>query len=406
MDRKVVPGYAKGNVIAPPSKSMAHRLLICAGLCKETSIVKGIDFSDDILATLDCLKALGAEISCDNQEGTARIRGINPCHVTRNTPLVLPCRESGSTMRFMLPITLLSHGKTIMKGKGRLPQRPMAIYEMICREQGLLFEQKETGVEVCGPLRPSNFAIPGDSSSQFLSGLLFALPLLDENSTVTLTTTLESRPYVDMTLQALALAGISVEQMDVNMFHIPGGQHYRPITETVEGDYSNAAFWEALNVLDGQIEISGLSKYSKQGDRVYQTYFSALQEGTPHLSVTDCPDLAPILMTLAAACHGVILEGTRRLKLKESDRGHVMAQELQKFGANIMVEDDRIIVEKSPLHAPTEILYGHNDHRIVMSLAVLATRYGGIIRGTEAVSKSYPAFWDRLQELGIEVAVL
>ncbi len=401
MIKTVISGRATGEVIAPPSKSMAHRLLICAGLSTGTSVIRGLEFSEDILATLDCLRALGAQINCS--EGSVTLRGIDPRSLSGKATLRLPCRESGSTMRFFLPIALLGKQPVFLEGKGRLPKRPMAIYEAICREQGLRFEQNETGITVCGPLKAGNFSMPGNSSSQFLTGLLFALPLLEKDSAVTLTTSLESQPYVDMTLEALQKSRIRLPHKSVNVIHIFGGQYYSPIEAAVEGDYSNTAFWAALNLMGGDVHITGLSPNSKQGDKIYLPYFEELQKGTPMLSVKDCPDLAPILMTLAAVHHGAVLTDTQRLKLKESDRGQTMAAELRKFGAVISVEDHQIIIHKTTLHKPSERLQGHNDHRIVMSLAVLATRFGGTIEEAEAVNKSYPAFWEQLKSLGIGV---
>lgn len=406
MTRQIIPGRAAGTVQAPPSKSMAHRLLICAGLCQEESTISGLEFSEDILATIDCLEAMGASIRRDTAAGRAIIRGTNPRALIGNTVLRLPCRESGSTMRFMLPLALLGNRPVFLEGKGRLPQRPMDIYEEICIEQGLQFTRHNNGIEVCGPLRAGKFSIAGNTSSQFLTGLLFALPLLSENSSISLTTSLESKPYVDMTVEAMKKSKVSVSFENVNIIHILGGQHFHSMTEEVEGDYSNTAFWEALNILNGNVSVSGLLKNSKQGDKVYQEYFYALQNGTPTLSVKDCPDLAPILMVMAAACHGAVLTDTQRLKLKESDRGHVMAQELRKFGAVIDVDENQITVHSATLHKPDSNLFGHNDHRVVMSLAVLATKFGGIIEGTEAVAKSYPAFWEKLQTLGIMAPVI
>lgn len=402
MNTVIKPSVAHGTVAAPPSKSMAHRLLIAAGLSVGKSTVSNIDFSEDILATIDCLRALGATVDVDEPSGVINILGINPRTATIADGTTLCCRESGSTMRFMIPLALLSAQKIHLIGKGRLPERPMTIYKELCEERSLLFDQSCDGICVCGPLTPSTYHVPGDISSQFVTGLLFALPLLEGDSDIRLTTPLESKPYIDLTLSALSAAGIAVEQLE-DGYHIRGNQHYSPIELAVEGDYSNAAFIEALNLIGGKVNITGLSETSYQGDKIYRTYFREMASGMPTLDIRDCPDLAPILMTMGAALHGVRLQGTRRLKIKESDRGLVMAQELRKFGAEITLFDDEIIVHQSKLRKPDVTLEGYNDHRIVMSLAILATKYGGEIIGSEAVSKSYPHFFDMLTLVGIDV---
>lgn len=403
MNTVINPGIACGTVDAPPSKSMAHRLLIAAGLADGESTISNVELSQDILATIDCLRALGATVTIDEHCGVIRVVGINPRTAALSDNVILNCRESGSTMRFMIPLALLFNKSICLTGKGRLLERPMTIYSGICEEQSLPFAQTADAIRVCGPLHPSVFNIPGNVSSQFITGLMFALPLLAGDSQIRLTTPLESKPYIDLTLSVLKDAGIAIEPMGENGFFIRGNQHYSPFYQSVEGDYSNAAFIEALNLLGGDVHVLGLSDDSDQGDKIYRTYFRQMANGTPTLDIHDCPDLAPILMTMGAALHGVHLQGTRRLKIKESDRGIVMAQELKKFGAKITVSDDEIIVEPSAIKRPTEKLEGHNDHRIVMSLAILATKCGGEIDGSQAVSKSYPSFFDMLREVGINL---
>ncbi len=400
MNIEVLPGVASGYIAAPPSKSMAHRQLIAAGLSAGTSIISGIEFSEDILATLDCLRALGVVIEEDKVNRIIAVTGTDLTN--RKNEVILPCRESGSTMRFFIPLALLVDKQATFTGSGRLLERPMTIYKDICQRQGLLFEQMSNSIRARGPLHAAEFSLPGNISSQFLTGLLFALPLLAEESEIRLTTPLESRPYVDLTLSVLSNYGISVQETAPNVFSIPGGQVYTSVNGFVEGDYSNAAFLDALNCLGGRVTVEGINDNSLQGDRKYRTYFRELECGSPELDIQDCPDLAPILMTLAAALNGCTLQGTRRLKIKESDRGETMAHELRKFGASIDVYDDTIIVNKAELHNPNEPLEGHNDHRIVMSLAVLATKYGGKIFGAQAVNKSYPSFWDILHSIGIQ----
>lgn len=380
----------KGRIKAPASKSMAHRLLISAGLAEGESRIKNIAYSEDILATLDCLEAMGAVI--ERGEDEVKVRGISPKGISQSKTFL--ARESGSTLRFFVPLALLSDKEHTFTGYGRLMERPMEVYENICREKGLLFKREEGKIKTKGVLEGGEFTVRGDISSQFISGLLFALPLCKTESRIKLLPPVESRSYIDMTIDAMKDFGVSVSWEDETTLHIPGSQKYKSRELTVEGDYSNAAFLDAFNLLGGEVEVTGLKESSLQGDRVYKEYFELLKKGSPVLDVRDCPDLAPILMTLAAFLNGATLKGTARLKIKESDRGQVMKDELSKFGAHIEVKENEIIINKAPLHKSEEILSGHNDHRIVMSLAVLCSAFGGEIEGSEAVRKSYPDFFE------------
>ncbi|MBR6769413.1 MAG: 3-phosphoshikimate 1-carboxyvinyltransferase [Clostridia bacterium] len=393
--------HAKGSLLAPPSKSMAHRLLIAAGLAFGKSIIQGVAPSEDILATIDCLKALGAE--CHYENDTVTVTGIGGKIKQENATLF--CRECGSTLRFFVPIALLSESTTVFTGSERLLSRPMSIYEAICQQQHLVFEHHGSRILVKGKLSAGHYTVPGNISSQFISGLLFALPLLDNDSTITVTEPIESRSYIDLTVKALADFGVFVRWQNRNTLLIQGNQTYLAQQTRVEGDYSNAAFFSALSYLGGEVKLQGLDANSLQGDRVYQEFFEQLQAGTPTLSLADCPDLGPILFALAGALNGATFTNTARLSIKESDRGDAMAEELAKFGIRCTVQKNEITVIKENLHTPSTTLYGHNDHRIVMALSVLLTQTGGCIEGAEAVSKSMPDFFDRLQELGITLTV-
>ncbi len=483
-------GQAYGSVNAPPSKSMAHRLLILAGLSGKECLVRGIAESEDILATIDCLRALGAEIELAGD--AAHVRGIDLCvgsgeslriatgelagegekaEASGCEEISMYARESGSTLRFMIPIALLTGKMVHIGGSKRLLERPQTVYEELfasdkqkesqCeseatsqsdskyRNQKIIFEKTENEIKVCGKLKPGRYELDGDVSSQFVTGLLLALPLLDGDSTIALRPPVESRSYIDMSLEALAMFGAEAVWQDENTLYIKGGQHYEPqaaysecyvnsgcgkdqseggLAEvTVEGDYSNAAFFEALNYVGEQagVAVTGLSQSSRQADRVYRELFERLAAGADSagcqggaIDIADCPDLGPILFAVAAALGGGHFTGTRRLKIKESDRAAAMAAELAKFGVPVQVLENEVIVGSdaegdseaagaSPgLKTPTEELDGHNDHRIVMSLAVLCTLTGGVINGAEAVSKSFPDFFDRLESLGIEVKKL
>ena len=390
------PGRASGEMSAPPSKSAAHRLLICAGLANGKSVVRGVEFSEDVSATLDCLRALGAQIAVKGTD--VHLLGI-PFGSVQSSELY--CRESGSTLRFFLPIALLFNTAIFFHGSKKLFERPLTVYELMCKDQDLLYTRRPDGLVVCGRLSPWEFDVPGDLSSQFISGLLFALPLLDGDSTITVRPPFESRPYVDMTLEALRAFGVQVEDGG-KVFTVRGGQRYRPGDVTVEGDWSGAAFFEALGALGGDVRLTGLDPDSLQGDKVCVEYFKRLKDGCPTLDLSACPDLGPVCMALAGAFHGALFTGTKRLRYKESDRVACMAEELEKFGVKTEAEEDRVRVYGG-LRAPTGALDGHNDHRIVMALSVLLTLTGGAISGYGAVKKSMPDFFERLQKLGIEV---
>lgn len=395
---EIKPSKPKGIVKAPPSKSMAHRLLICAGLSEGESVIENIAYSEDILATIDCLETLGARIKKDGS--TVYVKGVDPKCFPGGT---FPCRESGSTLRFFIPIAMLSEAEALFTGCGRLMQRPMEIYEKLAAKNGLFYSKTDEGIRLSGVLTGGEFSLRGDISSQFISGLLFALPLAEKDSRIILTGKAESVGYIDMTVDALRKFGIEIKKENNNEYYIKGSQKYKAGHFTVEGDCSNAAFLEAFNILGAELEIEGLAENTLQGDSVYKNYFSLLKEGTPTLDVSQCPDLAPVLMTVAAELNGATLKGTRRLKIKESDRGEVMKQELSKFGAVIENDEDEIRIFKSALKTPTDILKGHNDHRVVMSLVVLASLYGGAIDEGQAVKKSYPDFFEVMKNAGLEV---
>ena len=400
MNALIRPGTARGTVAAPPSKSMAHRLLICAALADGESIIRGVDPSEDILATADCLAALGASLSWE--ENAVRVRGFDP----RNSgDAVLRCRESGSTLRFMIPLCLLSGSSMRLEGSETLLSRPLSVYEELARDRGFLLSREIGGLLVRGRLASGEYTVRGSISSQFITGLLFALPLLSGDSTVRLVPPVESRSYLALTLQALQDAGVNVTWTDEYTLSVPGNAAYHTLDTAVEGDYSNAAFFEAFNCISDTVTVTGLRKDSLQGDRVYRDYFARLKAGPAELDLTDCPDLAPVLFSAAALCHGAVFTGTRRLRFKESDRGAVMAEEMAKFGIVLKTEENRITVPAGIIRVPEESLDSHNDHRIAMALSLLCTRTGGVIRGAEAVRKSFPDYWDRLRSLGISVTL-
>ncbi|MEE1314979.1 MAG: 3-phosphoshikimate 1-carboxyvinyltransferase [Faecalimonas sp.] len=394
----ITPSQAKGHVLAPPSKSMAHRMLMGAGLSEGTSVIRNIELSEDIKATLGILKALGC--SYEMQEKAVTIRGIGGRDIFSDLPL--DCKESGSTLRFFIPLLLVSGKKARFTGASRLLERPLGIYEEICEEQGISFSKGENTLVVEGRLQATKYQVKGNISSQFITGLLFALPLLLGDSVLEVLPPVESKAYIEMSLEALAFYGIQIRREE-NTYYIAGGQRYQARDAAVEGDYSNAAFLEALNCLGGEVVVEGLREDSLQGDRVYREHLLTLEQTHPHICLSECPDLGPILMGMAAAKNGAVFTGTERLKIKESDRGAVMAEELKKFGISVDVRDNEIVVYRGRLQAPTELLDGHNDHRIVMTLATLCSVTGGTIVGCEAVKKSFPSYFDVIKELGIDV---
>ena len=397
MNIRIYPSVARGTVSAPPSKSMAHRLLICAALAKGESRIDGISDCEDVQATLDCLRALGAECKIDNN--SVIVKGID---FYNQSTSVLPCRESGSTMRFMLPLCLLSGEKYMLIGAPSLLSRPMKVYQDLCQEHNMFFEQTDSGITVAGRLQPAEYILPGDVSSQFISGMLFALTQVAGESVLHILPPFESRSYVFLTLQALSLFGADIEWIDENTLSVRGGKPMKAQTLTVEGDYSGAAFLSAFNFLGGEVTVTGLDPKSLQGDRIYFEHFASLKKGFATISLADCSDLAPILFALAAKGQGARFTDTKRLKIKESDRAEAMATELRKFGVSVAVGENEALITPTDFHAPREPLSGHNDHRIVMSLAVLATMTGGTIECAEAVAKSFPDFFERIASLGIQ----
>ena len=390
--------YAYGTALAPPSKSYAHRLLICAALALGNSVIDGIFESDDMEATLGCLSSIGASYT-----KTGDRVSVNGGISKKNEQRILNCYESGSTLRFFIPIALLTGAECIFTGTEKLMSRGISVYEEIFKSQNITFTKETDKISLKGNLKPGIFNVRGDISSQFISGLLFALPLLEGDSTINITTDLESASYVDITIDALKQFGIEI-QREENAFFIKGNQKYSSIKARVEGDYSNSAFLDAFNFLGGDVDVFGLNECSYQGDKIYKRYFEMINSGTPTLDISNCPDLGPVLFTLAALKNGATFTGTKRLKIKESDRAEAMRQELCKLGVKLDVDENTVRVYNGA-HLPNEALFGHNDHRIVMALTLALTQLGGEIEGCEAVSKSYPTFFDEISRLGIKVKV-
>ncbi len=449
MDISIKPGKASGRVAAPPSKSMAHRYLICAALAGGKSKVSNLAYSKDIEATLDCIEGIKAwtvrrenevevrgiggsagndhDAKADNIGGVLDVNpeagkdgisepvvndpGSMPGEIAdlsdRGTDIIdLNVKESGSTLRFFVPIVLALGMKVRFNGSRTLLTRPLSVYEDICREQGIDFIRTEDSLTVNGKLEACDYSVPGDISSQFITGLLYALAIMGGDKRIHLTTEVASRSYIDLTIEAMGEFGVTVRWEDERTLYIGKTEGFTARDIRVEGDYSNAAFLEALNVIGGEVIVEDLKEYSLQGDRVYREYFRKLKEGKAELDITDCPDLGPVLMGVAAACNGGVLKGTGRLKIKESDRGTVMCERLSHFGVKTEQYEDSIVIHKCDLHAPEQPLDGANDHRIVMTLATLMTITGGTIEGVEAVEKSYPDYPAVLKGLGIDIEMI
>ncbi len=391
----IIPSVARGSLTAPPSKSAAHRALI-AGALSPGCVIDGVGDSKDMDATIGCLQAMGARVERKGQQ--VRIGGLDPRKIPSCT---VDCGESGSTLRFLIPLCLMSGNPVTLVGHGRLMERPLTEYEQLCREHGFLFEKKVDRLTVCGRLTAGEFSLSGERSSQFITGMLYVLPLLQGNSTLTIMGNAQSLSYVQLTRQVMEDFGIAVVQQGL-CYRICGGQTYQRKEFTVEGDWSNAAFPDALNLLGGEVTVTGLRPDSTQGDKIYREYFQKL--GQQPLDLSDCPDLAPILFAMAA-CKGGTFVGCKRLRLKESDRIAAMEAELKKCGIGLVATEDSVTITSDGLHPPRESICGHNDHRIVMAMAILLTHLGGSIEGAEAVGKSWPGFFEEIKALGIEVEI-
>jgi 3-phosphoshikimate 1-carboxyvinyltransferase len=417
MDIKVLHGKLTGAVAAPPSKSAAHRAIIAAALAEGESVVENVDLSSDIRATLDACGQLGcaAEIAQEARYCTLKVRG----GLKARTGAEIDCAESGSTLRFMIPVACAYDGERTFTGRGRLPQRPLDAYLSIFDEQEICYSRPDGAnlpLAVSGALKPGLFCLDGRVSSQFVTGLLYALPLLEGDSEVEVIGGFESRGYVDLTIHILQRFGVQICNED-NRFSVHGNQAYRPQRIAVEGDWSQAAFFLVAGVISGGMRVEGLNAHSLQPDSVILELLTRMgaeitQDGNGFVSapsklhgididVSQCPDLVPPLAVAAAFAEGTTrITGAARLRIKESDRLNALAQNLNALG-----------IETEELPEGLTICGGHmeggeidsfGDHRIAMafSVAAAASQRGIMIRGAQCVDKSYPRFYEDLAMLG------
>ena len=402
MIKTIKKSTLSGTIAATPSKSYAHRYLMASALSNNESTITNVDFSDDIVATLNCIHAYGKLANRDFKNH--KVVFSKGC--SKNFDPTFDCNESGSTLRIFLPIALTKYDNATFIGSERLIERGISIYEEIFKY--ITFYKERYSIKSKGILSSGIFTLPGNVSSQFISGLLYALPLLPKDSEIHLTTKLESRDYVYMTLDVLSQYGINITQSESSSkddpskptFIIPGNQSYKAKDFSIEGDFSNAAFIDAFNYFGSNVRLTGLNKDSIQADKIYKEYFERLDEGYTTIDISNSIDLGPILITFAAMKHGARFIGTSRLKIKESDRGTAIAKELSKCNASIDVKDNEIIVENKKLCAPKENLDSHNDHRIAMSLSLLSTQFDVAIDNIDCIKKSYPSFLRDLEKLG------
>ena len=388
MDVTISPRRLAGELTVIPSKSQAHRLLICAAFSDNPTLLQCSETNRDIEATADCLAALGARIIRTDSGYT-----VFPVETVPERA-ILNCRESGSTLRFLLPVAGALGVDAVFTMEGRLPQRPLSpLWEEMERMGCALSRPTADTVRCTGKLHPGTYSIDGGVSSQYITGLLLALSLLEGPSFLEITGKTESRPYIELTKAAISLFGGDPEHPGEQKLHSPG-------TVSVEGDWSNGAFFLAANELGSHLNLHGLDMDSPQGDRAILEILPLLRGGTPSISAADIPDLVPILSVAAACNHGAVFTDIRRLRMKESDRVASVIAMLESLGGRAEADENTMTVSPSRLTGGT--VDSCNDHRIAMSAAIAATVCTGsvTILGAQCVSKSYPSFWEEYRRLG------
>ena len=419
-DLKIYPSKLKGEVKIPPSKSMAHRAIICAALSDGLCIIENIDYSDDIIATIDAMNSLGAKIV--KRKDYIEVIGAYGSDEKPQETRVIDCNESGSTLRFLVPISLLFKGSSKFIGRGNLGKRPLTTYYNIFERQGIEYSYEEGNLNLVinGELKAGTFEVEGNVSSQFITGLLFTLPLLKEDSKIIITTEMESKGYIDLTLRAMNDFGVEIINNNYREFIIKGNQKYNSRNYRVEGDYSQAAFFLCADSLGNDVLCRDLDLNSLQGDKEVidilermNVVFNANDigvKGTTNgkLSSTvidgsQCPDIIPVLTSVAALTKGTTeIINAGRLRIKECDRLTAVTSELNKLGAKIIEKEDGLVVTGvEKLQGGVEV-WSHKDHRIAMTLAIASTRCEEpiVINDYECIAKSYPNFFEDFKALG------
>ena len=420
MDIKVYPRSLKGAVKVPPSKSMAHRAIICAALSNGICKVDNIDYSDDIIATIDGMIELGAKIN--KYDNYVEVEGIYSNNSEYKKVRLIDCNESGSTLRFLVPISLLLEGTTKFIGKGNLGKRPLTTYYNIFDKQGIKYSNTTSNLDLVieGKIKSGIFEVEGNVSSQFITGLLFTLPLLEGDSKIIITTEMESKGYIDLTLKAMKDFDVEIVNNNYKEFIIKGNQRYNTRNYRVEGDYSQAAFYLSSDALGSDVFVDDLDLNSLQGDKEVidilermNVKFRAENNGiigavdgelkSTTIDGSQCPDIIPVLTAVAALSEGrteVINAG--RLRIKECDRLHAVTTELNKLGAKIIEKEDGLIIDGVKALKGNVETWSHKDHRIAMTLAIIATRCEDaiIIKDFECIAKSYPKFLEDYRKLG------
>jgi len=413
MNVLITPGSMTGSIAVPPSKSQTHRAIIAASLAKGKTVIHNAAVNDDVAATIAAMAKIGVKII--NNGSQLIVNGVSRIVVSDDN--IIDCNESGSTLRFILPILALSREKVVYTGKPALMKRPMSAYDDIGRQRGLVYQQNEKSIMVSGTLTPGVYPVPGSISSQFISGLLFALPLLKGDSEIRIAEPLESKGYVDMTIDILRRFGVRIEERPSG-YVVPGNQCYSPANVTIEGDHSQMAFFGAAGLLTGDILCRNIAPTSLQPDRRFLDVVRAMKGAFEiqengirfHRSnlqgcvvdVSQCPDVAPIISVLGAFADGTtVIENAARLKYKESNRLQTTYDILKGLGADIEMSDTSLTIRGRPT-LDGGLLDPAPDHRIVMSAAIAATRCTKpvMIRHAEAVNKSYPNFWNDFKSAG------
>jgi len=421
---KIYPTKLEGEVKIPPSKSMAHRAVICAALGEGVSKVTNIDYSDDIIATIDAMSSLGAKIT--RKEDYLEVYGIksleNEFNEQAKTERTIDCNESGSTLRFLVPIASIFDGINRFVGRGNLGKRPLDTYYNIFDEQGIKYSYKEgiLDLKTEGKLKSGEFKVKGNISSQFITGLLFTLPLLDGDSKIIITTEMESKGYIDLTLSAMRDFGIEIINNNYKEFIIKGNQIYKSREYRVEGDYSQAAFFLSADALNNSVVVNDLKLDSLQGDKEVIDILERMgvilnnkdngligetKEGLKSTIIdgSQCPDIIPVISLVAALSEGTTeIINAGRLRIKECDRLAAVASELNKLGAKITEKKDGLVITGVASLKGGVDVWSHKDHRIAMTLAIASTvcELPIVLKDYECVSKSYPEFWEDFKSLG------